>query len=70
MPLQREAKYPKEMDCLDVRPMFYDYTAEHWMRLRTKNPLKSTLAMVRQRTRPKGGCGSRMAMLMEVFKLA
>jgi len=49
---------------------FYDFPAEHWMHLRTTNPIESTFATVRHRTRQTKGCGSRTATLMMVFKLA
>jgi transposase-like protein len=69
-----EAKYPKAMDCLrkdeDVLFTFYDFPAEHWMHIRTTNPIESAFATVRHRTRQTKGCGSRLATLMMVFKLA
>lgn len=69
-----EAKYPKATDCLakdrDVLLTFYDFPAEHWVHLRTTNPIESTFATVRLRTRRTKGCGSRIACLMMVFKLA
>ncbi len=49
---------------------FYDFPAEHWIHLRTTNPIESTFATVRHRTRRTKGCGSRMATLTMVFKLA
>ena len=69
-----EAKYPKATDCLrkdeDVLFTFYDFPAEHWRHLRTTNPIESAFATVRHRTRQTKGCGSRVATLMMVFKLA
>ena len=69
-----EAKYPKATDCLrkdeDVLFTFYDFPAEHWMHIRTTNPIESAFATVRHRTRQTKGCGSRLATLMMVFKLA
>ena len=69
-----EAKYPKATDCLrkdeDVLFTFYDFPAEHWMHIRTTNPIESAFATVRHRTRQTKGCGSRVATLMMVFKLA
>jgi putative transposase len=69
-----EAKYPKATDCLhkdeDVLFTFYDFPAEHWRHLRTTNPIESAFATVRHRTRQTKGCGSRLATLMMVFKLA
>ena len=69
-----EAKYPKAVECLvkdrDVLLTFYDFPAEHWVHLRTTNPIESTFATVRLRTVRTKGCGSRMACLTMVFKLA
>jgi len=69
-----EAKYPKATDCLrkdgDVLFTFYDFPAEHWMHIRTTNPIESAFATVRHRTRQTKGCRSRQATLMMVFKLA
>lgn len=69
-----DAKYPKACECLrkdeDVLFTFYDFPAEHWAHLRTTNPIESTFATVRHRTRQTKGCGSRIATLTMVFKLA
>jgi putative transposase len=69
-----EAKYPKAIACLvkdrDVLLTFYDFPGEHWVHLRTTNPIESTFATVRLRTARTKGCGSRMACLTMVFKLA
>ena len=69
-----KAKYPKACECLldsqDALFAFYDFPAEHWVHLRTSNPIESTFATVRHRTRRTKGCGSRMATLTMVFKLA
>lgn len=50
-----EAKYPKAMACLakdrDELLAFYDYPAEHWVHIRTTNPIESTFATVRLRTK-------------------
>ncbi|MBC9729051.1 IS256 family transposase [Streptomyces sp. TRM68367] len=48
---------------------FYDYPAEHWIHLRTTNPIESTFATVRLRTKVTKGAGSRAAGLAMVFKL-
>jgi len=68
-----EAKYPKAVACLvkdrDVLLTFYDFPAEHWAHLRTTNPIESTFATVRLRTKRTKGCGSRTACLTMVFKL-
>jgi len=67
------AKYPKAVECLkkdrDVLLTFYDFPAEHWVHLRTTNPIESTFATVRLRTRRTKGCGSRIACLTMVWKL-
>lgn len=69
-----EAKYPKAAECLrkdeDTLFTFYDFPAEHWRHIRTTNPIESTFATVRHRTRQTKGCGSRGATLTMVFKLA
>ena len=68
-----EAKYPKACECLakdrDVLLTFYDFPAQHWMHLRTTNPIESTFATVRLRHRRTKGNGSRAACLTMVFKL-
>jgi transposase-like protein len=68
-----EAKYPKAATCLskdrDVLLTFYDFPAEHWIHLRTTNPIESTFATVRLRHRRTKGNGSRLACLTMVFKL-
>jgi transposase-like protein len=67
-------KYPRAADCLskdrDALLTFYDFPAEHWQHLRTTNPIESTFATVRLRTNKTKGCGSRVATLTMVFKLA
>lgn len=69
-----EAKYPKAVECLKkdraVLLTFYDFPAEHWIHLRTTNPIESTFATVRLRHRRTKGNGSRTACLTMVFKLA
>jgi transposase-like protein len=68
-----EAKYPQATACLskdrDVLLTFYDFPAEHWIHLRTTNPIESTFATVRLRHRRTKGNGSRLACLTMVFKL-
>jgi putative transposase len=67
------AKWPKAVakivDDLDVLTAFYDYPAEHWIHLRTTNPIESTFATVRLRTRVTKGPGSRAAGVAMAFKL-
>ena len=69
-----EAKYPKAAQCLakdrEVLLAFYDFPAEHWVHIRTTNPIESTFATVRLRTAKTKGCGSRTATLTMVWKLA
>lgn len=48
---------------------FYDYPAEHWVHLRTTNPIESTFATVRLRQRVTKGPGSRAAGIAMAFKL-
>ena len=68
-----EAKYPGAVKCLskdrDVLLTFYDFPAEHWIHLRTTNPIESTFSTVRLRHRRTKGSGSRRACLAMVFKL-
>jgi transposase-like protein len=59
----------KITDDLDVLLTFYDYPAEHWIHLRTSNPIESTFATVRHRTRVTKGPGSRAAGLAMAYKL-
>ena len=67
-------KYPGACKCLEKDKeqlfSFYDFPAEHWQHIRTTNPIESTFATVRHRTRQTKGCGSRVATLTMVFKLA
>jgi putative transposase len=48
---------------------FYDYPAGHWIHLRTTNPIESTFATVRLRTKVTKGHGSKAAALGMAFKL-
>ena len=48
---------------------FYDYPAEHWIHLRTTNPVESIFATVRLRTKVTKGHGSKAAGLAMAFKL-
>jgi transposase-like protein len=68
-----EAKYPQAAECLakdrEALLAFYDFPAEHWIHLRTTNPIESTFATVRLRHRRTKGNGSRTACLAMVFKL-
>jgi len=68
-----DAKYPKAAACLakdrDILLTFYDFPAEHWLHLRTTNPIESTFATVKLRTAKTRGCVSRAGILAMVFKL-
>ncbi|SFG80038.1 Transposase, Mutator family [Streptomyces mirabilis] len=48
---------------------FFGFQAEHWIHLRTTNPIESTFATVRLRTKVTRGAGSRTAALAVLFKL-
>jgi len=66
-------KYPKATACLakdrETLLTVYDFPAEHWVHIRTTNPIESTFATVRLRTAKTRGCVSRNSMLAMVFKL-
>jgi transposase-like protein len=68
-----EAKYPKATECLekdrDVLLASYDYPAEHWLHIRTTNPIESVFSTVRLRHDKTKGNGSRAACLAMVSKL-
>lgn len=66
-------KYPKATECLekdrDALLAFYDFPAEHWVHLRTTNPIESTFSTIRHRTDRTKGCVTRITMLAFIFKL-
>ena len=66
-------KYPKAVDCLtkdrEALLAFYDFPAEHWVHLRTTNPVESVFATVRHRTIRTKGCLSHGTAMVMVFKL-
>lgn len=66
-------KWPKAVakvtDDQDALLTFFDYPAEHWLHLRTTNPIESSFAPVRARTRVTKGPGTRDMGLAMVFKL-
>ena len=66
-------KYPKAAQCLEKDRnellAFYDFPAEHWIHLRTTNPIESTFATVRLRTAKTRGCVSRESILAMVFMM-
>src|SRR5712692_7800319 len=67
------AKWPKATakitDDVEELLAFYDYPAEHWVHPRTTNPIESTFATVRLRTKVTKGHGSKAAALAMAFKL-
>ena len=67
------AKWPKAVakvtDDIEALLAFYDFPAEHWVHLKTTNPVESTFATVRLRTRVTKGPGSKQAGLAMAFKL-
>jgi transposase-like protein len=67
------SKWPKAADKisadLDRLLTFYDFPAEHWLHLKTSNPIESTFSTVRLRTKVTKGPGSRAAGLAMAFKL-
>ena len=67
------AKYPKVVAKItgdvDVLLEFFKYPAEHWVHLRTTNPIESTFATVRLRTKVTKGPGSRAAGIAMAYKL-
>jgi putative transposase len=68
-----DARYPKAVETLtkdqDQLLTFFDFPAEHWIHLRTTNPIESTFSTVKARTRTTKGAGSRKAGLAMAFKL-
>ena len=68
-----DAKYPKAVAKLDKDwtelTAFFDFPAEHWRHLRTTNPIESSFATVKLRTRVTKGAGSKKAGLGMAYKL-
>jgi putative transposase len=62
-------KYPKAAKCLEKDReellSFYDFPADHW----TTNPIESTFATIRLRTKKARACVSRTTILKMVYKL-
>ena len=67
------AKFPKAVAKItgDVEQLlaFYDFPAEHWIHLRTTNPIEATFATVRNRSKITKGPGSRAAGIAMAYKL-
>lgn len=66
-------KYDKAVECLikdrETLLTFFDFPADHWIHIRTSNPIESVFSTVRHRTvRMKGALSQDTARLM-VFKL-
>jgi putative transposase len=68
-----EPKYPKSTLCLqkdrEALMAFFDFPAAHWQSNRTSNPIESTFATIRHRTKRTKGCLTRDGMLHMMFKL-
>ena len=68
-----EPKYPKATLCLhkdrEELMAFFDFPAQHWQSIRTSNPIESTFATIRHRTKRSKGCLTRSGMLHMMFKL-
>jgi transposase-like protein len=68
-----EAKWPKAVDKVikdrEELLAFFAFPAEHWIHLKTTNPIESTFATVRLRTKVTKGPGSRAAGLAMAYKL-
>ena len=68
-----EPKYPKATVCLqkdrEELLTFFDFPAKHWQSIRTTNPIESTFATIRHRTRRSPDCLTRDGMLHMMFKL-
>jgi transposase-like protein len=66
-------KYPKAVDCLKkdwkVLTTYFDFPASHWQHLRTTNPIESSFATVKLRTRVTKGAGSKKNAEVMTFKL-
>lgn len=69
-----EAKYPKAVGVMEKDResllAFYDFPAEHWIHIRTTNPIESSFASIRHRTTRTKNCVSRNSLLGLVFQLA
>ena len=67
-------KYPKATKCLvkdkETLLTFYDFPAKHFQHIRTSNPIESTFATIRLRTKRMRNCGNRTTNLTMLFKLS
>lgn len=72
-PLTRSSRFPLTLPAErltrdeDELLAFYDFPAEHWTHIRTTNPIESTFATVRHRTKRSKGCLSMKTMELMVF---
>ena len=68
-----EAKDPKATLCQqkdhEELMSFYDFPAQYWQSIRTRNSIESSFATIRHRTKRSKGCLSRDGMLHMMFKL-
>ena len=68
-----QAKYPKAVAALERDHekllTYFDCPAEHWVHLRTTNPVESSFSTVRLRQRVTKGAGSRTKGLVMAYKL-
>jgi len=68
-----EPKYPKAALCLqndrDELMAFFDFPAQHWQSIRTRNPIESAFATIRHRTKRTKGCLTKDGMRHMMFKL-
>ena len=68
-----DAKYPRAVAKLDkdwdALTAFFDFPAEQWRHLRTTNPIESSFATVKLRTKVTKGAGSKKAALAMAYKL-
>ena len=66
-------KYPKAVECLAKNwpelTTFFHYPASHWIHLRTTNPIESSFATVKLRTKVTKGAGSKETAAVMAFKL-
>ena len=68
-----QLKYPKATQCLEKDReellAFYSFPADHWVHIRTSNPIESTFSTIRLRTKKTRACVSRTTILTMVYKL-
>lgn len=68
-----EDKYPKATVCLtkhwDQLIAFFSFPAMHWQHIRTTNPIESSFATVKLRTKVTKGAGSKETAAVMAFKL-